>query len=175
MWETGEESGCKLHPSKVYVCYHHHTVTNEGVRKYGEIQRQDAYIEHRSNGTPAVESARMAGYTGRKARTPRKLIETAELRARMQESLIRKRVTLDVIAGRVSDALSANYVDTSKLDGPIESNVPDQRIRLKAVESATKLWGLGESSKSDAGGAAFKLELSGPLAERFMQHLQEKG
>ena len=148
-------------------------MTNEGVRKYGEIQRQDAYIEHRVNGTPAVESAHLAGYTGRKARTPRKLIETAELRARMQESLIRKRVTLDVIAGRVSDALSANVVEMTK-EGANLTTIPDDRVRLKAVESATKLWGLGESAKSDQAGSSVKLELAGPIAERFAEYLKEK-
>lgn len=126
--------------------------------------RQEAYMEARISGKTGAQAAKEAGYGVGVRRTPRKLIETPELKARMQQSLIRQRVTLDTLAGRVSDALGANVVETTK-EGAEETDIPDHKARLKAVEIGARLWGLSESER----GATVAVQINFPagLAEMF--------
>lgn len=126
--------------------------------------RQALYVENVTAGMTRTEAAKDAGYGVGVRRTPRKLIETPELKARMQESLIRKRVTLDAIAGRVSDALGATVVESTK-DGVNATSLPDHKARLKAVEIGARLWGLDQTERNAT--VAVQINFPAGLADRW--------
>lgn len=136
---------------------------------------QNDYLENRLNGANQGEAAQIAGFTGRKARTPGKLIETPELKARMQQSLIRKRVTLDSIAETVANSLQANMIATTKDGEVIESDVADHKTRLKGVDQASRLWGLADQVRAGESGSTITLTLAGPLAERIAARMVQSG
>lgn len=126
--------------------------------------REDRYVEFVNSGMTRTEAAKASGFSANAARTPRKLIETPELKARMQESLIRKRVTLDTIAGRVSDALGATVVESTRY-GLNATELPDHKARLKAVEIGARLWGLDQSERNTA--VAVQINFPAGLADRW--------
>jgi hypothetical protein len=128
--------------------------------------QEEQYVNSILSGKTGAVAAKEAGYTVRAQRTPRKLIETPELKARMQQSLMRKRVTLDVIAERVSSALDAKVV----ADG-VQTDVVDHKTRLKATEVASRLWGLDESQKQAT--VAVQINFPAGLAELFASDANE--
>lgn len=119
-------------------------------------------------GIPPTESARKAGYemTGRMARTPRKLIETPELRARMQRELRKHNGSLGEVARTVVEAMSANQV-ASFQGVTTESDIPDHKVRVQAASKVAELWGLDAKSSSEQAGSTVTLTLSGAVAERM--------
>lgn len=103
------------------------------------------YMNARLDGKGMVESAQIAGFEGADLRTPGKRIETPELKRQMQEALLRQGLTLDRIAEKVADAMDATAYAT--FQGVVTgSDVPDHSVRMKAVEQASKLFGLSEAN-----------------------------
>ena len=132
-----------------------------------QAERQAVYIQLLGQGWGRNEAARQAGYPARAARTPLKLIETPELKARMQEALERQGATLDKAARVVSEAMNANL--TASFEGEVvQSEVPDHKTRVTAAKVTADFMGVTERADSGSdGGKSLTINLTGPLAERF--------
>jgi hypothetical protein len=122
--------------------------------------KQTRYIEARLEGKTRVESAEIAGFTGREARTPGKLVETAELRRRFQEIAESKGITLHRVADKIGEHLEARCV----VDG-VHGLASDYKVQQKAIEQFTGLIGMNQSER----GATVAVQINFPagLAEMF--------
>ena len=114
-----------------------------------------------------VKSAEIAGYTGREARTPGKLIESNELRAQFQQIAIDKGLTLHRVVDKVAEHLEARANQTLEGKEVTQSAAPDYRVQQKAVDQLTTLLGMQDASKAQAGGSSISLTISGPAADRL--------
>ena len=113
----------------------------------------------------------MAGYGVGQCRTPWKLVQSDEMRARFQQIAQRQGLTLDKIGKKINQHLEAkaSYVDKDK--GLIESNVPDHKVQQKALDQLTTLLGMQDASKAAQGGSTISLSISGPAADRLAKML----
>lgn len=138
-----------------------------------QAESQALYAHLISQGYNKRQAAREAGYSARVSRAPRKLIETPELRERIQRALRNNDAGLNRVAQVVAGGMSANLSAT--FEGAVtESDVPDHKTRVQAAKTAADLWGLGERVDRSGGGSTVTLTLAGPLAERFAQALGPK-
>lgn len=123
--------------------------------------KQTRYLDAKLNGATAMEAAQMAGYIGREARTPVKLIETSELRARFQQIAEEKGLTLHKVADKISEHMEARAID--KLGMP--TIAPDNRVQQKAIEQLTDLLGMKQAESKVA--VAVQINFPAGLAERW--------
>jgi hypothetical protein len=73
--------------------------------------RETRYIEGLIEGKNRQDSATDAGYPGRMAHAPTKLIESSELRAQFQEIVKAKGLSLHRVADKISEHLEAREGD----------------------------------------------------------------
>ena len=114
-----------------------------------------------------VRSAAIAGYTGREARTPGKLIESSELRAQFQQIAISKGLTLHRVVDKVAEHLEARANQTLEGKEVVQSSAPDYKVQQKAIDQLTGLLGMQDAAKSQAGGSSITLSIAGPAADRL--------
>lgn len=132
-----------------------------------EELKQTRYLEARLDGKTMTESAISAGYSGREARSPGKLIESAELRAQFQQIAISKGLTLHRVVDKISEHLEARQNQTLNGKEVTVSEAPDNRVQQKAIEQLTELMGMRDASKAVQGGSSVTLSISGPAADRL--------
>lgn len=129
--------------------------------------KQTRYIESRLEGKTRMESAELAGFAGREARSPGKLIETQELRRRFQEIAESKGITLHRVADKIGEHLEARMTQTLQGKEVTLSAAPDYRVQQKALEQLTDLIGMRDAAKAVGGGSSVTLSISGPAADRL--------
>ena len=114
-----------------------------------------------------IQSAELAGFTGREARSPGKLIESTELRQRYQQMAREKGLTIDRIGDKVVELFDARANQTIEGKQVTQSEAPDYRVQMKALELHANLMGLNDASKAAGGGSSVTLSISGPAADRL--------
>jgi hypothetical protein len=129
--------------------------------------KQTRYLEARLKGLPMGTSAQIAGYTGREARSPGKMIESAELRARFQQIAEEKGLTLHRVAHKIEEHLEARANQTLEGKEVTQSEAPDYKIQQKALDQLTNLLGMQDASKVAGGASTVTLSISGPAADRL--------
>jgi hypothetical protein len=124
-------------------------VKTKGERR-NERYMADQYIANVSAGMARTEAAKDAGFIGRKARQPFKLIEGNELRRRMQRAAWKRGNPLDVLAETVLDAMQAEKAE----ERPDENGKPrleivaDHRTRNQAAKTMADLIGVTAPASS---------------------------
>lgn len=129
---------------------------------------QTRYLENRLQGIPMKESATLAGYTGRMADAPGKLIESAELRARYQQMAREKGLTIDRMGDKVVELLDARANQTLEGKQVTQSEAPDYKVQMKALELHANLMGLNDASKVAGGGSSITVSVTGAAADRLL-------
>lgn len=141
----------------------------DGVVRKG-LERQAMYVHLLGQGWGKRGAAREAGYPARIARTPNKVIETPELKAKMQAALKRQGATMDKAARVVSEAMNANL--TASFEGEVvQSAVPDHKTRVSAAKVTADLMGVTAREDGTVSGTALTLTIGGALAERIAERM----
>ena len=144
----------------------------DGIVRKG-LERQAMYVHLLGQGWGKRQAARESGYTARIARTPVKVIETPEFKARMQIALKRQGATLDKAARVVSEAMNANL--TANFEGEVvQSDKPDHKTRVSAAKVTAELMGVTAREDAIESGATLTLNISGPLADRIAARMAGK-
>ena len=132
-----------------------------------ETLKESRYIEGILSGSNRQDAAHAAGYIGRQAHAPVKLIESSELRAQFQQIAIEKGLTLHRVVDKISEHLEARQNQTLNGKEVTVSEAPDNRVQQKAIEQLTELMGMKDAAKVAGGGSSVTLSISGPAADRL--------
>jgi hypothetical protein len=143
---------------------------NKGPESVQEL-KETRYIEGLVEGKQPTLAAVDAGFTGRLARSPSKIIPPEELRRRFQEICREKGLTLHRIGDKISEHLDARANQTLEGKQVTQSEAPDYKVQQKAIEQLTTLIGMQDAAKVQAGGSSISLTITGPAAERLAQVL----
>ena len=132
-----------------------------------EALKESRYIEGIISGLPKKESAIQAGYIGRQAHAPEKLIESSELRAQFQQIAKDEGLTLHRVARKIAEHMEARQNQTLNGKEVTMSDAPDNRVQQKAIDQYTSLIGMQDAAKQAASSSTVTLSISGPAADRL--------
>src|SRR5665213_1242953 len=137
------------------------------VQELSDVRLVTALIDGKT-GTQALESA---GYGALASRTPWKLINSDEMRARFQQIAHSKGLTLDRIGSKINEHLEARANQTLEGKEVTQSIAPDYKVQQKALDQLTTLLGMQDAAKSSSGTSSITLSISGPAADRLAKAL----
>jgi hypothetical protein len=132
-----------------------------------ESLRETRFIEGIIDGKTGASAAKDAGYGIAAQRTPGKLLESPELRERYQEMSMRRGITVERVGDKIEELLEARANQTLEGKQVTQSEAPDYRVQLKALELHTELMGMRDAAKVAGGGSNVTLSISGPAADRL--------
>jgi len=132
-----------------------------------EQLKETRFIEGLIEGKTGTLAAKDAGYPPSQYRTPNKLLESTELRQRYQQMASARGITIDRVGAKVEELLDARANQTLEGKQVTQSEAPDYRVQIKALELHAELMGMRDASKAQASGSNVTLSISGPAADRL--------
>src|SRR5665213_1210630 len=133
--------------------------------------RQDRLIEGVIAGKTGTQAVLDAGFGVGASRTPWKLINSEELRARFQQMAESKGLTIERISDKIHEHMDARANQTLEGKEVTQSIAPDYKVQQKALDQLTTLLGMQDAAKAAGSASSITLSISGPAADRLARAL----